>query len=88
MKADKASVSRKIKIARGQLDGIQNMIDGNRYCVDIAVQMLSSASLLKKAAREILEAHIRSCVKESLSSDDPAPKIEEAISVLEKMLDL
>lgn len=88
MKADKASVSRKIKIARGQLDGIQNMIDGDRYCVDIAVQMLSSASLLKKAAREILEAHIRSCVKESLSSDDPAPKIEEAISVLEKMLDL
>ena len=88
MKADKASVSRKIKIARGQLDGIQNMIDGDRYCVDIAVQMLSSASLLKKAAREILEAHIRSCVKDSLKTDEPNPKIEEALQLLEKMIDM
>ena len=39
MKADKASVSRKIKIARGQLDGIQNMIDGDRYCVDILTRI-------------------------------------------------
>ena len=88
MKADRSSVERKIKIVKGQLDGIQKMIDEDRYCVDIAMQLLSSVSLLRKTAHEVLQAHIRSCVRDSLSSDDPAPKIEEAISVLEKMLDL
>ena len=86
MKADRKSVSSKVKIAKGQLDGIQKMIDEDRYCIDIATQLLSSAALLKKAAQEVLEAHIRSCVREALESDEPTPKIAEALSVLEKMV--
>ena len=63
MKADKDSVKRKISIARGQLDGILKMIDDDRYCVTIADQILASSAILKKAAQEVLEAHIRSCVR-------------------------
>ena len=77
MKADKESVTRKIKIARGQLDGILRMIDDD-----------ATSSILKKATQEVLKAHIRSCVSESLKTDEPNPKIEEALSVLEKMVDL
>ena len=88
MKVDKESVTRKIKIARGQLDGILRMIDDDRYCIDIAAQLLATSSILKKATQEVLKAHIRSCVSESLKTDEPNPKIEEALSVLEKMVDL
>ena len=35
MKADRKSVTRKINIVRGQLEGIQKMIDEDRYCVTI-----------------------------------------------------
>ncbi len=86
MKADRESVSSRIRIVRGQLDGIQKMIDEDRYCIDIAAQMLASSSLLKKAAQEVLEAHIRSCVRDALKTDEPNEKIEEALSVLEKMV--
>ena len=88
MKADKTSVSRKIRIVKGQLDGIQKMIDEDRYCIDIATQLLSSISILRKATHEVLEAHIRNCVKDSLNSPDPSEKVEEALGVLEKMLDM
>lgn len=88
LKADKSSVSRKIKIARGQLDGILRMIDDDRYCIDIATQMMAAQSIIRKATQEVLEAHIRSCVSESLHTDEPNPKIEEALTALEKMMEV
>ena len=88
MKADKDSTLRKLKIARGQLDGIMRMIEEDRYCVDISTQLMSTLSLLKNVNREILQAHIRSCVREALESDKKIPKLEEALSVLEKMAEL
>ncbi len=88
MKADSASVARKVKIAKGQLDGILKMIEEDRYCIDIATQLMAASSILRKATQEVLQAHIRSCVSESLRSSDPGPKIEEALSVLERMADM
>lgn len=85
MKADSGSVAHKLKVARGQLDGILRMIDEDRYCVDIANQLLATQSLLKSASQEILQAHIRSCVRDALETDEPNLKIEEALSLLEKM---
>lgn len=85
MKADKAEVSRKIKIARGQLDGILRMIEDDRYCVDISYQLVATQSLLKRANQDILQAHIRNCVREALQTDEPNPKIEEALKLLERM---
>ena len=85
MKADKAEVTRKIKIARGQLDGILRMIEEDRYCVDISYQLVATQSLLKRANQDILQAHIRHCVREALQTDEPNPKIEEALKLLERM---
>ena len=41
MKAKKGEVIHKLKIARGQIDGILQMIEEDRYCVDISNQLLS-----------------------------------------------
>ena len=47
MKGPKSDIIHKIKIARGQLDGILQMIEDNRYCVDISNQLLATLALLK-----------------------------------------
>ena len=36
MKADKAAVSRLLKTARGQIEGILKMVEEDRYCMDIS----------------------------------------------------
>ena len=82
VKAKKTDVSHKLKVARGQLDGILKMVDENRYCVDISNQLLATQALLKSANQEIMQAHIRSCVAEALQTDKPNPKLEEALSCL------
>lgn len=86
MKADKNSVTRSIKIARGQLDGILRMIEEDRYCVDISNQLLATQAILRRVNQEILHAHIRSCVREGLHTDEPNPKLEEALELLEKLI--
>ena len=86
MKADKADITRSIKIARGQLDGILRMIEEDRYCVDISNQLLATQALLKRVNQEILRAHIRGCVREGLHTDEPNPKLEEALQLLEKLV--
>lgn len=85
MRADKASVTHKLKIARGQLDGILKMVEEDRYCVDISNQLMATQSLLKSANQQILQAHIRNCVREALETDQPNLKLEEALQLLEKM---
>ena len=86
MKADKAHITRSIKIARGQRDGILRMIEEDRYCVDISNQLLATQALLKRVNQEILRAHIRGCVREGLHTDEPNPKLEEALQLLEKLV--
>lgn len=86
MKAKKSSVIHKLKIARGQIDGILQMIEEDRYCVDISTQLQATQSLLKNANQEILQAHIRNCVRDALQTDAPNPKLEEALKLLEKMV--
>ena len=86
MKADHNKVIRSLKIARGQLDGILRMIEEEHYCVDISNQLLATQSLLKHVNEDILHAHIRNCVREGLQTDEPNPKLEEALQLLEKLI--
>lgn len=85
MKADKEEVTRLIKTARGQLDGILRMIEEDRYCVDISNQLLAVGSLIRKADRKVLEAHIRCCVKDAVDQGDAEEKVEELIRIIEKL---
>lgn len=84
MQASKSSVRRRVNIAMGQLKAIQRMIDEDAYCLDISNQLLAAQALLKRANQEILEAHIRTCVSEAIENGEEA-KVEEALSMLEKM---
>ena len=86
MRADKQTVTRLLKTARGQLDGILAMVENDRYCVDISNQLLATQALLKRVNQEILRAHIRSCVREGLHTDEPNPKLEKALQLLEKLV--
>lgn len=85
MKANKESVLRLIKTARGQLDGIERMIADDRYCVDISTQLLSTQAILNKANREILKGHVEHCVKESILPGDVDVKLNEILMLMDKM---
>lgn len=86
MKANKEKVTRLLNTAKGQIEGINRMIDEDKYCIDIYNQILAAIAVLKKANSEVIEAHLRSCVKESLKEDNGGDeKIEEIMQIIAKV---
>lgn len=85
MQADKESVVRLLRTARGQMDGVLKMVEEDRYCMDISNQLLAIQSVLKKANKEILHAHMNSCVKQAFEQGDGQQKIDEILNLLDKL---
>lgn len=75
-----------IQTAKGQTATIINMLDENRYCVDISNQILAVQSLLKKANILILEQHIKHCVKEAVQENREKEKLEEITNILNRLI--
>lgn len=86
MMADSQKISRMLKTARGQLDGILKMVEEDRYCIEISQQVMATEALLNRVNREILSAHIRGCVRQAATADDREKKVEELVSTLDKIL--
>ena len=85
MKADRQKVERLLKTARGQLDGILKMVEENRYCMDISNQIMATQAILHRVNREILQAHLQHCVRQSLETgEDSQQKIDELMALFDK----
>ncbi len=76
-----------LKIVRGQIDGIIKMIAEDRYCIDVAKQILAVIGLLKKSNMVILKQHMQTCVKEAMEEGKGDVKIKEIILILEKYME-
>lgn len=71
----------------GQVRGVKKMIEDERYCVDILTQISSIQGAIKSVAENILERHLKGCVKHSFSigdQEDRKKKVDEVIEVLKK----
>lgn len=86
MMADQKTVTRLLKTARGQLDGILKMVEDDRYCIDISQQVMATEAILKRVNKEILAAHLKHCVKEADTEQEREEKIDEFVSTLGKIL--
>ena len=69
----------------GQIKGIQAMVEGNQYCIDILNQIKAAKSALSSVENKIINKHIEECIENSLSSDKQLnDKIEELMKVLKR----
>ncbi|MBS5788544.1 metal-sensitive transcriptional regulator [Clostridioides mangenotii] len=67
---NKDALSKRLKKIEGQVKGIQKMVEDERYCVDILVQISAVRSAINKVGTILLENHIKGCVTESIKHDD------------------
>lgn len=75
---EKELVNLKKRIHRiiGQLNGVEKMLDENRYCGDILIQVSAIESALQSVGCIILKEHLETCVREKVKMDDPAVMVE------------
>ena len=83
----KKKVEARLKRVAGQVAGIQRMVDSDRYCVDVLMQISAARAALAKVSKMLLESHIQTCVSAAFKSedeDDRSAKIQELVRVFEK----
>lgn len=81
-----AKINRLNRIA-GQVRGVAQMIEDDRYCIDILNQIAAIKSALAKVESQVLKDHAACCVAEAIASGDEAEqraKFEELVELLEK----
>jgi DNA-binding FrmR family transcriptional regulator len=80
---DKAALITRLHRIEGQVRGIEKMVDGDRYCVDILTQISAATTALESLGLQILEEHIRHCVAAALASGDDS-KTEELLQAVQR----
>lgn len=82
--AEKKILLNRISRILGQLNGIKSMIEDDRYCGDILLQITAAESALSGLGNEILAAHLKTCVTDGIKNGD-IEIMDEAISLIKKM---
>jgi DNA-binding FrmR family transcriptional regulator len=60
----KTALLKRLKRIEGQVRGLQNMIEEERYCIDILTQISATRAALDAVALGVMEDHVRHCVRE------------------------
>lgn len=79
---EKKAVVNRLKRIEGQVRGIQNMVEADRYCIDILVQINAIQAALKKVGLSISERHLKHCVSHALETGDGDHAIDELFDVM------
>jgi len=74
----------RLKIARGHLDKVINMIENDTYCIDVLHQMQAVESGLKETGNVVLENHLKTCVADSIANGKKDEAIAEIMLVFKK----
>lgn len=73
----KVKAGKRINIIKGQLDGLQRMIESDEYCIDLLNQSLAIQNSLRSLDSILFERHLQTHVSHQFENDE-----EKAVSEL------
>ncbi|MFC1873721.1 metal-sensitive transcriptional regulator [Chloroflexota bacterium] len=83
---DKITLVARMKKIEGQAKGIQQMIENDRYCIDIVQQLTALSSAAREVSLLILENHIEGCVANAIRHEHGEAYIKELMSTIRKAI--
>jgi DNA-binding FrmR family transcriptional regulator len=88
MTKDRTRTLNRLRRIEGQVRGVAQMVEADRYCIDVLHQIQAVMAALGKVESEILKDHAASCVVEAIASGDPEAqhaKFSELVDLFEKV---
>jgi DNA-binding FrmR family transcriptional regulator len=80
----KHTVVSRLRRIEGQVRGLQKMIEEERYCADVLMQLSSVQEALRGVGRALLLNHLKHCATEAIRSGDQ----EQADAMYEELMEL
>ncbi|WP_438311545.1 metal-sensitive transcriptional regulator [Sporosarcina sp. FA9] len=82
---NKQQLLNRLKRVEGQVRGIHQMVENDRYCVDILHQISAIQSAMNKVSLALLEDHTHHCVVKAIKGQDGEAAIKELMDVMKTM---
>ena len=80
----KASNLKRLRRIEGQIRGLQKMVEEDRYCADVVIQISSVQEALRGVGKALLRNHLHHCASEAIRHGNK----EQASEMYEELLDL
>jgi DNA-binding FrmR family transcriptional regulator len=74
---------KRLRRIEGQVRGIQRMVESDRYCADIMMQVSSVQEALRAVGRELMRNHLKHCATTAIRAGEP-----EATEMYDELIDL
>jgi len=75
----------RLKRIEGQVRGLQRMVEEERYCGDVLVQVASVHEALRGVGKLLMRNHLRHCVTDALQTGDEHSREAAYAEVLDLM---
>ena len=82
----KDALLKRLRRIEGQVRGIQQMVQDDRYCIDIITQISAVQAALDKVALGLLDDHARHCVIGGHGEGEPPELTDELMAAVERLV--
>lgn len=82
---EKKRLINRLNRIEGQIRGIRGMVEQNAYCTDILTQSAAVTAAVNAFNRELLSAHIRTCVAQDIR-DGKDETIDDLLDTLRRLM--
>lgn len=80
----KRQLTNRLSRVAGQLEGMKRMLEQERYCGDILIQLAAAERALEAFGRVLLKDHMHTCVAEEMNKGNQAA-LDELMELMEKL---
>lgn len=86
--ADKADLLKRLRRIEGQVRGLQQMVEDDRYCIDVLTQVSAATKALQGVALGLLDEHLRHCVSDAVARGgaEGREKLDEATAAIGRLV--
>jgi DNA-binding FrmR family transcriptional regulator len=84
----KDELLRRLRRIEGQVRGLQQMVEADRYCIDVLTQVSAATRALQSVAVGLLDDHLRHCVAEAVAvgGREAEEKLHEASEAVARLV--
>ncbi len=78
-------INTRLNRAIGQLNGIKGMVEDNRYCGDVLIQLAAVESAVRSVSLMLLQDHLETCMLEEIRQGNDE-LIEEFVQLIKRFI--
>jgi DNA-binding FrmR family transcriptional regulator len=81
---EKRALVVRLRKIKGQIEGIEKMVEADADCSDVLMQVVSARQALKSFSEEMIESHLHECIENAATQSEARLHLRSLLTVLKR----